>query len=121
MGKMYLLNALIVPVKLASTSPFDSATFVVRLINPEIARALIDDAKKRGVEVISAIGHEASVKALQLLGIHEATLNRVSIYFERYDEAIALVLRQRVPEGKILTLEEMNAIGYDLYHIFRAS
>ena len=37
------------------------------------------------------------------------------------DEAIAFVLRQRAPEGKIFTKEEIEAIGYDLYHIIRIS
>lgn len=115
MSKLYLLNAPIIP--LPPTLPNEKpATFVVTKITPERAREIVASAEA----VVSAIGHQATAKALSALLQREVPCQRIRVFFEENDAAIAFVLRQRLPEGKVIkTTQELNAIGYDLYLIRR--
>ena len=58
----------------------------------------------------SAIGHEATAAMLsQLLGM-QVPVNRISIKVEYGDDIIVFQLLQRLPEGKILTVEELQQL-----------
>lgn len=64
----------------------------------------------------SYIGHESTAKILtQLLG-KKVEMRRLT-YLQGYSKEIALVfkLNQRIPEGKILTEEEIKKIPYSFY------
>lgn len=75
----------------------------------------IDQAKEylsQGFE--SAIGHEASAQFLsQLLGI-EIGMKRISVAMEIGDSALVLRIKCRLPEGQVLSVDEMSAIPYEL-------
>ena len=75
----------------------------------------VEQAKERilpGFE--SAIGHEASAQFLsQLLGIN-VPMNRVAVTMQAGDTALILRIKTRLPEGKILTHEEISAIPFEL-------
>ena len=61
-------------------------------------------------EFISAIGHEATADVLsQLLGI-QIPVNRIPIKLENGDTVIVFQLLQRIPEGKILSKEELQQL-----------
>jgi len=62
----------------------------------------------------SAIGHEASAQFLSSLLAIEVPVQRVSVTMATGDEALILRLRQRLPEGKILALEEMQQVEFEL-------
>lgn len=109
--RLFLLNALITPYE------GREALFKVERITPEKAKEIYQDAEK-WCEIISAVGHEATAKAFKLIGI-PCNPNRIQITFYPGDRAIALTLKRRPPEGKTLTLEEMQLIGYDLHLIHR--
>lgn len=74
-----------------------------------------DDARQRlagGFE--SAIGHEASAAFLSAtLGV-EIPVNRVAISMQPGDSALVLRLRGRLPEGAVLTAEQMAAVPFEL-------
>lgn len=62
----------------------------------------------------SYVGHEATAQALsELLGV-EVSVNREMYTQEVGDRALVFKLRGRLPEGKILSREELELIGYDL-------
>lgn len=68
-----------------------------------------------GAIINSAIGHEATAKIMDtLLGI-EVPVNRQAYQSKPGDVALVFKLKGRPPEGKILTVEEMNAIGYEFF------
>lgn len=46
-------------------------------------------------------------------------VNRIPATLQPGDEAIALKVLGRLPEGQILTLEELQEIGFELFHIQR--
>ena len=63
---------------------------------------------------ISAIGHTASAALLtQLLAI-EIPVNRISITMQIGDKALILRLLQRLPEGSVLTEQEMMNTPFEL-------
>ncbi len=62
----------------------------------------------------SAIGHEGSAAFLStVLGI-EIPANRVAVAMKRGDQALVLRLRERLPEGKVLSASELAAAPYEL-------
>jgi len=64
---------------------------------------------------ISAVGHESTAQLLtQLLSI-PVPVNRIQIRLEPGDKLVVFQLLTRLPEGKVLTLEELKTIQYKLY------
>lgn len=62
----------------------------------------------------SAVGHAASATFLSnLLGV-EVPCERITVNLQPGDRAVVLRLHARLPEGKILTAEEMAALPYEL-------
>jgi hypothetical protein len=100
----YLLNTLIIPVDF-QRHPKVKAT--IRQASIEEVRQILSEG------FVSAIGHQATATLLsQLLGI-EVPFNRVTVKVEPGDILIHFVLRERIPEGKILTLEELQSLPFD--------
>jgi len=105
-GMLYLLNSLIIPI-----SPQAKGVEVrIRRVSADEARALVTTSG-----FVSAVGHEATCRALStLLGV-EVPLNRVQVFLRKGDRALHFVLRARLPEGTIIgSPEELEKIGYDL-------
>lgn len=70
--------------------------------------------------ITSAIGHQGSADAMNSLGLNiwgTVEVNRIQATMEPGDQAIALKVLGRLPEGSILTLEELEKIGFEFYHI----
>lgn len=65
-----------------------------------------------GNTIVSAIGHQATAEVLtELLGT-EVPMNRINFLQEKGQRAIVLKMNGRLPEGVILSREEMDKIGY---------
>ena len=63
---------------------------------------------------VSAVGHEATAEVLsRLLGV-KVPVNRARIQMQPGDEAVVFRLHERLPEGKVLSAEELEQHGYDL-------
>ena len=103
MGNIYLLNSLIVPVDFDRIS---EAKISLKRIDVKMAREILS----RGF--ISAIGHEATARLLsRVLGLH-VPFSRSSVFMERGDKAIHIFLKQRLPEGAVLTETELSKLDY---------
>jgi hypothetical protein len=63
-------------------------------------------------EKISAIGHEETSLFLNLLGFG-MVCNRISIKMKTGDRALVLKINGRLPEGKLLTKNDLNNIDYE--------
>ena len=70
-----------------------------------------------GFDVVSAIGHEGSDVLMSTAIGREVNVNRITVSLDDGDAILCFKLRTRPPEGKILTLDELNAIGFDLVFI----
>jgi len=103
---LYILNSLIVPLDFDSCSLHLVSFYKLDL---ETAREIVQET-----EFISAVGHESTAKLLsQLLGV-EIPHNRITVKMRDGDTAIHFVLKQRLPEGKILTEDELRSLEFDL-------
>ena len=70
-----------------------------------------------GDNILSAIGHQSTADILtELTGI-EVPVNRIMYEQEKNDLAIVFKLRGRPEEGKILSREEIEEIGYDFFYL----
>lgn len=69
-------------------------------------------AKNKGIEILSAIGHDATAQILSGLTGIDIPVNRIQYEQDKCDLVIVFKLNGRPPEGKILTREEMEEIGY---------
>jgi len=78
------------------------------------AKAAVVEDNKLKPEVVSAIGHEATARYFSaLLGV-EVPVNRISINMRSGDVAFILRCTTRLPEGKILSHEEMNEFEWQI-------
>ena len=100
----YLLNSMIIPVDF---SALNVATITMRKIQLDEVRKLLNNGG-----FISAVGHPGTAQLLtELLGI-EVPVNRVAVQLKSGDIGIHFVLTQRLPEGKVLSKEELAKLDY---------
>lgn len=77
----------------------------------------IEDAKRLLApgDFVSAVGHESTADILtRLLGL-DIKFNRINISLDKGDMLIVFQLLGRLPEGKILTEEEIKALPYKFF------
>lgn len=100
MKKLALLNTTILTA---------DGDFSLRSISLEKAREMVDDAD----EIISAIGHQSTAEIMTALLDKQVDVNRINFKQTPEIKALCFKLNGRPEEGKILTLEEIEAIGYE--------
>ena len=70
----------------------------------------------------SAIGHESTASALNVIfGLHgseKIRVNRQQIKMKAGDEALCFKVNGRLPEGTVLSLEEISAVGFEFIHVW---
>lgn len=99
MHKMALLNTSII------TNP---GSYEYKTIGLETAKSLLGFAEG----YVSHIGHESTAQIMsELLGI-EVPMSRVPFAQEPRQLALVFKLNGRPPEGKILSRDEIESIGY---------
>ncbi len=102
---VYLLNSLIVPVDFST-----SRTIWVRMRQTTVEEVR-DLLATNNWE--SAVGHEGTASLLsKLLGV-EVPMRRVSIYAKPGDVLVHFALRTRLPEGRVLSEEELRQLDFD--------
>lgn len=74
---------------------------------------ILQASEQTGIPILSAVGHQATADILTELLHHPVPVNRIEYRQEPGDVAIVFKLRGRAPEGKILSRDEVEAIGYD--------
>lgn len=98
------------PVAILNTTILtNDGEFTLKTITLEEAKELIKDK-----ETLSAVGHESTSQILTKLLEREIPLNRIQFKQEKGQKAICFKLLGRPEEGKILSLEEIKKIGYEL-------
>lgn len=76
-------------------------------------RALVSEFQQEGKAIQSAIGHQSTAELLtMLLGLLVA-VNRMEFNHTVDDIALIFKLKGRPPEGKVLSREELEAMGYE--------
>ena len=101
-------NTLTVAV-LNTTILTNDGEFTLKTITLEEAKEIL-----KGKEILSAVGHESTSQILTKLLEREIPLNRIQFKQEAGQKAICFKLLGRPEEGKILSLEDIKKIGYEL-------
>lgn len=79
------------------------------------------DLIKSEQNFISAVGHESTSQILtSILGVNIPT-NRIAISMHVGDRALVFKLKGRPHEGKILSIDEIESIGYEFGLLSRLS
>jgi hypothetical protein len=106
---VYLTNAF--SLGMLSKAP---ASLTVEELDLESVRKIVRTFSERG-ELVSAVGHESTAEVLStLLGVR-VKFNREAIKLDKGDVVIVFQLLDRLPEGKILTSDEIQALKYKFY------
>jgi hypothetical protein len=82
--------------------------------NGDDASNKLDEARKllNDGGFVSAVGHPGTAQLLtELLGV-QVPVNRVAVQLKSGDIGIHFVLRERLPEGKVLSKEELAKFNY---------
>ncbi len=99
----YLLNSPIIP---------NPGTY-------KLSDVSLEEAGNIAFGAVSAIGHQATASYLsKLLGM-EIPVNRMAISMQPGDLALVFRVEGRLPEGKVLTLDELTQYPFQLYKLER--
>lgn len=101
-------NTLTVAV-LNTTILTNDGEFTLKTITLEEAKEIL-----KGKEILSAVGHESTSQILTKLLEREIPLNRIQFKQEKGQKALCFKLLGRPEESKILSLEDIEKIGYEL-------
>jgi hypothetical protein len=77
------------------------------------ARALASEFQQAGKTIQSAIGHQSTAELLAMLLRFTVAVNRMEFKHRVDDIALIFKLKGRPPEGKVLSREELEAMGYE--------
>ena len=111
-GGLHLLNTSIVP-------PGEDGTWVVQTVPNEYACAIARAYSHDGVGPHAHVGHQATADVISLLFNTRIGPDRTP--WDGSGCGLALQLRGRIPEGAILSREEMDRIGYDWRVLYRVA
>jgi len=100
---VYVFNTLTVPIDFDER---DEVKIILRRVTAQEARDLMREG------FISAVGHESTARVLsQILGI-DVPYERRTVFMNPGDIGIHFFLKSRIPEGRVLTEEEMKELPY---------
>lgn len=66
-------------------------------------------------DFVSAVGHEATADVVSRLTGVDIKFNRINIKLDKGDQLIVFQLLGRLPEGKILSEEEIKSLPYKFF------
>ena len=103
--KLAILNTSILTV---------TGTFELKDITLQEAQQLVQNN-----EILSAVGHQSTADILTTLLGTEVPMNRILFEQETGQKALVFKLNGRPEEGKILTQQEIEEIGYKFQLLIR--
>jgi hypothetical protein len=104
-NKKYLLNAFSL-----SMLPTDTPVILyVISVGVEEARGLL------GSDFVSAIGHESTAALLSNILGTDVKFNRTAVKLEPGDVAVVFQLLGRLPEGRVLTVDELRGVEHRFF------
>lgn len=91
----------------------DYGTFLYQRLMLDEARTLVREFQAEGKTIQSAIGHQSTAVLLTTLLQYAVAVNRMEFKQTVGDLALIFKLKGRPPEGRVLSQEEVEAIGYE--------
>lgn len=96
-------------------------TYIYKLLTLEEAQALLCEFQQKGKPIHSAIGHQSTADLLSTLLEFPVAVNRMEFQQSVDDVALVFKLKQRAPEGTILSREQLETIGYEFGLLVRTA
>jgi len=108
MRKLYLLNAPIMP---------NEGVYIYNTLSKE---KFIEsfNRNKEYYEVVSAIGHQSTADLLTKILGYKVEMNRINIEMKDGDMALVVRIKTRLPEGQILTDEDLEKVEVEFGSIY---
>lgn len=88
-------------------------TYKYEPLTLEHARRIVAEFQSEGKEIQSAIGHQSTADLLTMLLNFPVNVNRIEFEQTPTDAALIFKLKGRVSEGKVLSREELETMGYE--------
>lgn len=88
-------------------------TYSYEPVSLERAKEIIEEYQANGSAIRSYIGHQSTAELMSRLLGYPVGVNRGQYHHEVGDVAIVFKLKGRPPEGAILSLDELEAMGYE--------
>jgi len=101
---LYVLNTLITPIDFDKK---ESAVVRFRKITPEEAKNIVKSEPFK-----SAVGHEGTAKLLSEIFETNVPFNRETIFMDKGDKAVHFFLKERLPEGAVLSKDALKNLRY---------
>jgi len=117
---LYLLNSTIMP----NDGVFSNKKATIEDVNEVLRKyslqaysdAILGDYS--ALSYVSALGHQGSADAFNALFPRlRCNINRTRITMKTGDQAVAIKVLGRLQEGQVLTVEQLNEIGFEFYII----
>jgi len=102
MGKVYLVNAF----SLNMLKEFPATITVDKIERDEFCLEV--EMRLEENELVNAIGHDSTVNLVNKLCDVQLQKNRVEIKMSEGDRALIVIVTERLPEGKVLSDEEIE-------------
>lgn len=96
-------------------------TYIYKPLTLEEARELVSEFRQEEKSIQSAIGHQSTAELLTTLLEFPVAANRMEFKQTADDLALIFKLNGRPPEGKVLSREELEEIGYEFGLLSRLS
>jgi len=103
---LFVLNSLIVPINFQK---HPQAFIKLKTITIEEAKILV-----KTKPFVSAVGHAATAEVLSTVLETPIPVNRAQVFLEPGDRALHFVLSVRLPEGQVLTKDELMKLPFQL-------
>jgi len=81
----------------------------------EVEEVGLEKARELAKGAVSVVGHESTARFLSQLLSMPISVNRVSIALNEGDEVLVFQLMTRLPEGKVLSEQELAQVPYKFY------
>jgi hypothetical protein len=96
-------------------------TYVYKPLTLNEAQTVLHEFRETGKTTQSAIGHQSTADLLSALLEFPVKVNRMEFKQAVDDVGLVFKLKQRAPEGMILSREELEAIGYEFGLLVRTA
>lgn len=88
---------------------FNPAVIGVIPVTAYAARRIVDRARQNGVQIVSAVGHQATADLYTRLLGHHVPYNRVAVQLVAGDLLLVGILGDRLPDGVVLDAAALAA------------
>ena len=96
-------------------------TFSYSPLTLDEARQIIRDFQQEGRTIESAIGHKSTADLLTMLLHFPVAVNRTEFKQNVTDAALVFKIKGRPPEGRVLSREELEEMGYEFGFLRRVA